>query len=130
LSDRTRDLEKTFAELLSEDARDHGIRPSVLQSDFFEEYSLGKLLENPEAAYYSLFHTRGIGDAMRLRVAQAVAAKLQEIWPEPWQHVVSANGGAREQNAQDWPEEALRAFMAHWLPDGQKPPAAPRLGRR
>ncbi|MDG3041857.1 hypothetical protein [Roseicyclus marinus] len=124
-------MDLPLSALLGEEARVAGIRPSVLNSDFFREYSLTRLLENPEDAYYSLFHTRGIGATMRLRIVDVIAAKLQAIWPEPW--VLAAaepeTGIADETGAEDGPDARLRGFVRHWLTQAERHPR-PRLRQK
>lgn len=114
-------LDKPLAVLLEAEVRAQGIRPSVLHSDFFAEYSLRRLLENPEDAYYGLCHTRGIGDTTRVRVVDVIAAKLRETWPEAWD--VATRGPITGKDDPDgWPHAPLRGFVRHWLEDAHRIP--------
>lgn len=121
-------MDLPLSALLDEEARAAGIRPSVLNSDFFREYSLTRLLENPEDAYYGLFHTRGIGATMRLRVVDVIAAKLQAAWPEPWERAAAAEPEAGIAS-EDGTEARLRGFVRHWLTQAERPPR-PRLRQK
>lgn len=113
------DLDVPLSVLFQDVYVDWGIRPSLLNSDFFREHTLRKILDDPEGALCSLFYTRGIGDALRPRVAAALTAAFRQRWPELWPEVVTESQtlGVECPAGGPWPSLALRAFAEHWLPD-------------
>jgi hypothetical protein len=95
------------------------LRPSVLRSEFFFDYSIKRILDDPEQAWFDLAHTRGIGGKSVKAIAEAIANEIERSFGPDCAR-------ARELLAQDqgdgrqhsWPVGNIMRFIAVWLPKG------------
>jgi hypothetical protein len=103
---------------LAADPRALGLRPSVIRSEFFQEYSIKRILIDPDRAWYDLVHTRGVGGQSARRVAAAVAAELGRVYPEAWREALDiiARGRAAQDGLPVWPVGAIVTFITAWRP--------------
>lgn len=94
------------------------LRPSVLRSEFFVDYSIKRILEDPEQAWFDLAHTRGIGGKSAKAIASAIAQEVEHSFASDWAKAQEALGQA-EANARQhpWPLGNIMRFIAVWLPE-------------
>lgn len=115
-------LDLDLRQALGDIATENNLRPSVLSSEFFRDYSIKRILANPGQARFDLLHTRGVGGKSVGAVSAAVAQELERSFPKDWaeaRKLVDANADAAE--AQDWPVSAMVAFIETWLTDPEAP---------
>ncbi|MBF9046708.1 hypothetical protein LSUCC0031_06210 [Rhodobacterales bacterium LSUCC0031] len=106
-------LDQDLCRLLGGEPKAEILRPSVIRSEFFRDYSLKRILEAPEAAWFDLLHTRGIGGKSTSAVAQVVAHELAARLPDDW---TRATALVSAQDTADAPPQvaALAHFMQVW----------------
>lgn len=107
-------LDQDLRSVLNPEAQANTLRPSVIRSEFFRDYSLRRILDAPEAAWFDLLHTRGVGGKSTGAVAQVVAKELADRFPDDW---AKAQARVTADNTDDapWPIAALVQFMHIWL---------------
>jgi hypothetical protein len=110
-------LDLDLRSALRDEALESNLRPSVLRSEFFRDYSLQRILANPTQARFDLLHTRGVGGKSVGAVSSAVARQLERSFPKDWEqarHLATGHTDAAEQ--QEWPVSAMVQFIETWLP--------------
>lgn len=108
-------LERDLRHALNAEMQSSVLRPSVIRSEFFNDYSLKRILEAPEAAWFDLLHTRGVGGKSTNAVAQVVGQELADRFPAEWaeaRSLVAADTAPAPDAA--WPIAALVQFMQTW----------------
>lgn len=111
-------LDLDLRSALRDEASDSNLRPSVMRSEFFRDYSIKRILANPGQARFDLLHTRGVGGKSVGAVSAAVARELERSFPKDWaeaRKLVDTKAAATQ--TQDWPVSAMVAFIETWLPD-------------
>lgn len=95
------------------------LRPSVIKSEFFRDYSMKRILIDPERAWADISYTPAIGLKSALRIATAVGMAFAERWPQEWAEAVARSkyGLAAESGLAVWPVSSLQAFIEVWEPD-------------
>lgn len=108
-------LDLDLRSVLNPEIQSSALRPSVIRSEFFRDYSLKRILEAPDAAWFDLLHTRGVGGKSTGAVAHVVAQELADRFPAEWaeaRSLVAANAAPAPDAA--WPTAALVQFMHIW----------------
>jgi hypothetical protein len=105
-------LDQNLRSLLGAGAQADHLRPSVIRSEFFHDYSLRRILEAPQAAWFDLQHTRGVGGKSIDAIAQVVGQELAARFPKEW--ALAEADGASDEGA-EWPVGALAEFIAVWV---------------
>jgi hypothetical protein len=114
----TDDFEIPFAVVFRFSYREWNLRPSLLRTDFFRDYTLARLLADPEGAYYSLLFTRGVGETLRIRVTVALSALIRQKCPEVWTRVLwDTSSECSFNKGNEWRERGIQGFIKHWLPE-------------
>lgn len=94
------------------------LRPSVLRSEFFRDYSIRRILNDPDQAWFDLMHTRGVGGKSTKAVAAIVAQELERCFAKDWaraREVLTTTTDAVR--AKEWPVANLVRFMQVWGPE-------------
>jgi hypothetical protein len=113
-------LDLDLRSALRDEAAGSNLRPSVMRSEFFRDYSIKRILANPGQARFDLLHTRGVGGKSVGAVSAAVARELERSFPKDWAQackLAAANGDTVP--TQDWPVSAMVTFIETWLPDAE-----------
>ena len=105
-------LDQNLRNALGAQAQSDHLRPSVIRSEFFQDYSLRRILESPQSAWFDLQHTRGVGGKSVDAIAQVVSRELAARFPKEW--ALAEADGATDEGAQ-WPVGALAEFIAVWV---------------
>lgn len=104
---------------LQRQAEQAELRPSVLRSEFFRDYSIRRILNDPDQAWFDLMHTRGVGGKSTKAVAAIVASELERCFAKEWAHARKAHMSTTDTGrAKDWPVANLVRFMQVWGPEG------------
>lgn len=109
-------LDLDLRSALRDAAAETNLRPSVLRSEFFRDYSLQRILANPTQARFDLLHTRGVGGKSVGAVSSAVARQLERSFPKDWEqarHLATSDTDAAAQ--QEFPVSAMVQFIETWL---------------
>jgi hypothetical protein len=110
-------LDLNLRNALHDTASEQDLRPSVLRSEFFYDYSIKRILEDPRQAWFDLAHTRGVGGKSTKAIAAAVAQELEQNFADDWPKACKlAQAGADAAPVQDWPLANLVTFITVWQP--------------
>lgn len=109
-------LELDLHKALRDEAADSNLRPSVLRSEFFRDYSINRILTNPDQARFDLLHTRGVGGKSVSLVSAAVAREVERAFPADWA-LARGLAGTDAARTQDWPVSAIVQFIEIWMPE-------------
>ncbi|WP_439140339.1 hypothetical protein [Roseicyclus sp.] len=109
-------LDQDLRSALRAEAQISALRPSVIRSEFFRDYSLKRILEAPDAAWFDLLHTRGVGGKSTNAIAQVVSQELADRFPQEWAtaQALAVSDGDAAANA-PWPVAALVQFIQVWM---------------
>lgn len=108
-------LDQDLRTVLSAEAQVSALRPSVIRSEFFRDYSLKRILAAPDMAWFDLLHTRGVGGKSTSAIAQVVAQELADRFPKEWAaaQALAASDSVAAADA-PWPVAALAQFIQVW----------------
>ena len=109
-------LDQNLRSACNAEAQTSALRPSVIRSEFFRDYSLKRILEAPDAAWFDLLHTSGVGGKSTSAIAHVVAQEFADRFPKEWtqaQKLVASDGAAAHDAA--WPVGALVQFIKVWV---------------
>jgi len=113
-------LDVDLRNALRDEASESNLRPSVLRSEFFRDYSIKRILSNPDQARFDLLHTRGVGGKSVGAVSAAVAREVERAFPQDWARA-RVLAGTQATPSQDWPLSAIVQFIEVWMPEtGEK----------
>ena len=95
------------------------LRPSVIRSEFFRDYTMQRILIAPERAWVDMCHTPAIGVKSASRIATVVGCAFAQRWPDEWRQAVMEpkSPASPSHGLPVWPVTALRAFIEIWGPD-------------
>lgn len=95
------------------------LRPSVIRSEFFRDYSMKRILIAPERAWVDMCYTPAIGVKSARRIATVVGCAFADRWPHEWRQAVwsTQNPALSSQGLPVWPISALQGFIEIWDPD-------------
>jgi hypothetical protein len=110
-------LDINLRNALHDKASHQELRPSVLRSEFFFDYSIKRILNDPKQAWFDLAHTRGVGGKSAKAIATAVAQELERSFAEDWTQACKLAGQAHDLDLErDWPLSHLVQFIEIWQP--------------